>query len=780
MSLSVLQFAAGMPNWGGAEIHLLNLSEQLRLRGHHVTVACQPGRYVEARAKELGFATLPVTLARQHDRRDIPALRRYLREHPTDVLHAHAPNDFLLPPLVALLAGVPVRLMTRHFPQPLRNRLGAWIYSNLLFSRVVTVSESVRRTLIASGMSAGRVETIHHGTDVEAFAATTQTVEESRRALGVPEGAVAVGIVGRVASEKGHGYLFEAVRALGDRFRLCVVVVGDGPDDAKLRALAVEMGIADRVVFAGFRADVNNAINGLDIVAVPSTWPEPCSAAIQQGMALSKPVVGTLSGGTPEMVVEGVTGLLVPVEDAGALAGALGALACDAPLRARMGAAGRARVGSLFTLSGMTDKVEALYRREYARARGQGAPKSDGNLIMSQYPKFLSPSIACNAPMQRCPVPREHAERRILIMRTGAFGDALMATPLLAALRQAYPTAHLTWLIESRHLECVDANPYVDEIISWNGGYWKQFLRLGNVIGWAFLAFRFALQLRRRRYDVFVSFQPEEYWPLLYGIGAPVNIGVFDTFRRFNRDAATSRNVRRYQHAYVHQDLPTHRTDQYLLALDALGLPPTEDKRMCLGYTAQDAQAVGHLLAEARMAQDAPFVILAPTTTWESRNWPANRYVEVGDALARRGYHVVLVGNRRSRKRDQATLDVVLEVEARLATPPLLAMDRLSFRGLAALIDRAALVISGDTGPMHMAAALDTPFVGIFGPTAPEWYAPQVGRGIALAHPVPCGPCDQKNCENAARDHRCMRLVTAAEVLHAADLLLSAQGTVAA
>ncbi len=373
MPLTVLQVASSFPRWGGTEIHILNLSEQLRLRGHHVTVACQPGRYVEARAKELGIPTTPATTERLHDRQDMPALRRFLRDNRVDVLHAHWSLDMVVPPVAALLERVPVRVLSRHLPNSLRSRSGGWIYSNLLFSRVVTVSESVRRTLIASGMSAGRVETIHHGTDVEAFAATTQTVEESRRALGVPEGAVAVGIVGRVASEKGHGYLFEAVRALGDRFRLCVVVVGDGPDDAKLRALAVEMGIADRVVFAGFRADVNNAINGLDIVAVPSTWPEPCSAAIQQGMALSKPVVGTLSGGTPEMVVEGVTGLLVPVEDAGALAGALGALACDAPLRARMGAAGRARVGSLFTLSGMTDKVEALYRREYARARGARA-----------------------------------------------------------------------------------------------------------------------------------------------------------------------------------------------------------------------------------------------------------------------------------------------------------------------------------------------------------------------------------------------------------------------
>ena len=141
--------------------------------------------------------------------------------------------------------------------------------------------------------------------------------------MGIPEDALAVGIVGRVASEKGHKYLFEAAKMLGDRYPLRCVVIGDGPDDEKLKLLVQQMGIADKVVFAGFRDDVNNAINALDVVAVPSIWAEPCSAAVQQGMALCKPVIGTRSGGTPEMIAEGETGLLVPVEDAAALADAI-------------------------------------------------------------------------------------------------------------------------------------------------------------------------------------------------------------------------------------------------------------------------------------------------------------------------------------------------------------------------------------------------------------------------------------------------------------------------
>jgi glycosyltransferase involved in cell wall biosynthesis len=373
MPLKVLQIASSFPRWGGTEIHILNLSEQLRLRGHSVTIACQPGRWVEGRARELGIPTTPVTVDRLHDRKDMPALRRFLRDNKVDVLHAHWSQDMIIPPVSAMLEHVPVRILSRHLPNSLKNRAGGWIYSNILFSRVVTVSESVRQTLLTSGMSPGRVDTIHHGTDIVVFGATTQSVSESRQALGVPEGAIAVGIVGRVASEKGHKYLFEAIRLLGDRYPLCCVVIGEGPDDEKLQALVQELGIQDKVIFGGFRSDVNNAINGLDIVAVPSTWAEPCSAAIQQGMVLGKPIIGTLSGGTPEMIVEGKTGLLVPVEDANALAEAIGTLAGDANLRMQMGVAGRERVEALFSLSVMTDKIEALYQSEYAKARGARA-----------------------------------------------------------------------------------------------------------------------------------------------------------------------------------------------------------------------------------------------------------------------------------------------------------------------------------------------------------------------------------------------------------------------
>ncbi len=373
MPLSVLQVASAFPNWGGAELHALNLSQQLQRRGHDVTVACRPGRFVEERARQMGLPTVPITVRKQNDWQDYGALYRFLREKQIDVLHAHWSTDMIVPPTAALRAHVPVRILTRHMPYPFKNRFGSWLYSQVLWTRLVTVSASVRETLLACGVAPDKVEVIHHGTNIEEFIQTTASPQSIRHGLGIPDDCLTVGIVGRIAPEKGHQVLLQAAALLGDRYPIRFIIVGDGPSEAAVRDAVGRLGLEERVVFAGFRGDVNNVIAALDILTLPSTWNEPCAAVVQQAMALGKPVIGTRAGGTPEMVVEGETGLLVPPSDAPALADAIARLAGDAFLRKRLGAAGRERVGAYFSLSLMTDRIEALYKREYEAARGTAA-----------------------------------------------------------------------------------------------------------------------------------------------------------------------------------------------------------------------------------------------------------------------------------------------------------------------------------------------------------------------------------------------------------------------
>ena len=370
--LTIVQAATNLANWGGLEIHLLNLAVQLRARGHRVIVAGQPGRFVLSRAESLGLETFEATVRRQDDFRDLARLRGFLRRENVDVIHAHSREDALVPALAARLAGVPVSVLTWHLPFPFKRRVQGNLILALLHRKLISISESVRQMHLRHGVSPRRLTVIHHGTDVAEFRTLSADPAAVRRSLTLGPEDVAVGIVGRVSPEKGHQDLLNALRQLAPtRPHLRGVVVGDGPFEAEVRTLAAALDLTDRIVFAGFREDVGDVINALDMVAVPSVWPEPCSAAIQQGMALAKPVVGTRVGGTPEMIVDGETGFLVPPSDPAALAEALGRLADNAALRQTLGAAGLARVEAHFSLRRMTDEVEALYRRELAASGRQ-------------------------------------------------------------------------------------------------------------------------------------------------------------------------------------------------------------------------------------------------------------------------------------------------------------------------------------------------------------------------------------------------------------------------
>src|SRR5258708_1164141 len=119
----------------------------------------------------------------------------------------------------------------------------------------------------------------------------------------------------------------------------------------------------------------------------------------------------------------------------------------------------------------------------------------------SDHPEFVAPLTPSNLSVRRCPVPREQASKRILIMRLAAFGDIRMGTAMLAALRDHYPDAHITWIAERSERQAIDANPFVDEILLWTTRYWKQMVRRVQYPLWAVRALSLRSALRRRNYD---------------------------------------------------------------------------------------------------------------------------------------------------------------------------------------------------------------------------------------------------------------------------------------
>ena len=233
---------------------------------------------------------------------------------------------------------------------------------------VICISSAVHENFVASGLGDLPLVTIFNGLD-PAQMQGTRAPADVRAEIGVAPDTRLIGIVGNIKPWKGQEVVIRAMALLREEFpELACVLIGDTSQSAaayreQIAALTREFGIASRVHITGFRSDVANYINALDIQVHASVHPEPFGRVLLEGMALSKPLVASNGGAVPEIVVHEHTGLLFEPGNPTALAAALRTLLADRPRAAAMGAAGRARLLAEFSIRRNVDLTQALYER---------------------------------------------------------------------------------------------------------------------------------------------------------------------------------------------------------------------------------------------------------------------------------------------------------------------------------------------------------------------------------------------------------------------------------
>lgn len=290
------------------------------------------------------------------------------RERP-DIVHTHGWATLCEGFAAAALSRVPVVVHGEHGTletRPRNVRVQRWLWRRA--AQVLAVSSCTAGRMARDiGFPIERIHPIHNGVDLHRFQPGNRTA--ARLALGLPPQALVVGTVGRLHPVKDHHTLLAAaamLRARGLRFEL--VVAGDGPLQAPLRARARELGLNDVVHFLGNRPDAERVLRALDVFVLSSVS-EGLPNSVLEAMATRLPVVATRVGGTAECVDDAATGLLVPGGEPDALCEALAALLGDAARRETMGLAGRQRVAALFSLQSMARKYETVYTHVAARAR---------------------------------------------------------------------------------------------------------------------------------------------------------------------------------------------------------------------------------------------------------------------------------------------------------------------------------------------------------------------------------------------------------------------------
>jgi len=353
---------------GGLELTMARVISELGKRGMQHSIVCLKGE-AAIRDRFGDVVRIHCMNAGVNDLSLPWRLRKLIREIRPTVIHARnwgAWPDVALArltvwprvPLVFSFHGV-----DSPGPMPLRRRLAFRILAHFT-TRLFTVSEASRRKLAEeTGVPESRIGVIPNGVDTDRFAP----------ALPKPEvGRFVVGSVGSLTAVKNHALL---VRACGEVLRrgtdIELRIAGEGPERARLTEMAASLGMADRLRLSGLVGDVPAFLHELDVFVLSSST-EAHPNALLEAMACGLPCVATRVGGSPEVLEEGRSGILVEAEDPPALAEAVGRLAADRGERDRLGQAGRRRACDHYNMDRMLVSYEALYT-ELAAAKGGGA-----------------------------------------------------------------------------------------------------------------------------------------------------------------------------------------------------------------------------------------------------------------------------------------------------------------------------------------------------------------------------------------------------------------------
>lgn len=344
---------------------------------------------------------------------------------------------------------------------------------------------------------------------------------------------------------------------------------------------------------------------------------------------------------------------------------------------------------------------------------------------------------------------------KILVIKPSSLGDVIHALPFLNAIRESFPKAEIDWVISKSLKGLLEDNPLIDNLIVLNKDSWKSIRRLPKTL--AEIA-RLKRHLKKKNYDMVVDLQGLLRSGLIArSAKAPVKIGFADS-----REGSTL-----FYDKKVSVERSSHAVDKCLEAAKAAGARIQKAKFPL--YVSNEAKVkVTELLGGTK-----EYIVIIPSARWASKRWPAEKF---GALIKKIPIPCVIAGTRGDRKISEKIIasfnkgtskknigneDHVIDL-----------CGKTDLKELTALLAGAKAVVSNDSGPLHIAAALNRPVVAVFGPTDPEKTGPygwQANKKLTvLKAPVTCGPCRNKNCP----DLICMEKISANKVLKALKDLL--------
>ena len=341
----------------------------------------------------------------------------------------------------------------------------------------------------------------------------------------------------------------------------------------------------------------------------------------------------------------------------------------------------------------------------------------------------------------------------ILIVKLSAIGDVVHTLPSLAALRHLYPLAHITWVVEEASSDLLVGHPDLDRLLVSKRRQWLRHLANPGQAGGAVREIRVFLKaLRDRPYDLVIDF---------HGLFKSVLIVLLSGGRRKLGYDSLQELSGLFLNEKISEDMNKHAVDRYLDFLRHLNAKPGEPQ-FHIPVDEDNRRKVDSLLEQYGIGRDERFVAISPMALWDTKLWDEKKFAKLCDRLTGElNLKLVLTGARAD--------GLLQRIEKSVNRPVVNLGGETTLRDLACLYGRASLLITTDSGPMHIAAAMGTPVVALFGPTSPSRTGPY-GRGHTIIRKdLECSPCFLKKCDILT----CMKEITVEEVFQAAKNKLS-------
>jgi len=352
--------------------------------------------------------------------------------------------------------------------------------------------------------------------------------------------------------------------------------------------------------------------------------------------------------------------------------------------------------------------------------------------------------------------------RKILIVKLSAIGDVIQTLPMLTALRRRFPEAQIDWVVEEEAAGLLKGYPGIDRVLvsrrkTWQKIFWKK----GSFFSILREIRLFVKDLRKNEYDWVV----DNHGVLRSGILVALSRGNRKIGYQETAGIADEGSYLFTKERYKPLAIERHALERYLNLVSQLGVP-IENTPFEYEVPQKVLEKIRIRLAEKGF-RNHPLVAIHPVAKWDTKEWPLPRFALLAETLAKEGGWIVITGSPQDARKIEGALEKSQE-----ASKILNWVGRTDLQELAALFSLADLVITPDTGPMHLAAAVKAPLIALFGPTAP-WRTGPYGNGhIVLRKKLPCSPCFRKKCPTG----ECMDQITVEEVVKAAEEKLRERG----